>query len=448
MPRFRRKHKVISDKLAQATIESLTQDARGVAHLDGKVVFIEGGLPGEEVMFRYLTQRTSFDEGVATEVLAASPTRAMPRCTHFGLCGGCSLQHMAPEAQIQAKQQVVLDTLKHIGKVEPETKLPPLSGPAWGYRRRARLGAKYVVKKDKLLVGFREKRSALLADLTHCDVLHPVVGALLPELRTLLAGLASYNQIPQIEVAVGDGASALVFRHLVELSPADLNALRAFGQAHTMQIYLQAAGPHDLRLLWPEVGVELSYKLPNYNVELFFSPTDFIQVNADVNRQTVDRVVELLDLQPDDRVLDLFCGLGNFTLPLARRAAYVIGVEGDERLVRRAQDNATRNAISNIEFYVADLDKDITGPAWVNKGFDKILLDPPRTGALEVVKQLATLRAASVVYVSCNPATLARDAHEIVHNQGYQLVSAGVMDMFPHTTHIESIALFERPGFR
>ncbi len=368
--------------------------------------------------------------------------RVEPRCAHFNICGGCSLQHLSPAAQIAAKQQVLLDSLKHIGGVEPKAVLAPLTGPSWGYRRRARLGVKFVIKKDKLLIGFREKRSSLLADIEHCEVLHPPVGGLLPALRELIAGLEAYNCIPQIEVAAGDEATALVFRNLAELSNTDLVKLQAFGKQQNMQIHLQPAGPESVTLIWPETAF-LSYRLPEFNLELFFSPADFVQINADVNRAMISRVIELLQPGAHERVLDLFCGLGNFTLPLARHAAHVIGVEGEAKLIQRAQDNAQRNGIHNAEFYAADLSQDLSGQPWAKQRFDKILLDPPRTGALEIIKQLPAFNATRIVYVSCNPATLARDTRALTEN-GYTLMSAGVMDMFPHTTHVEAIALFEK----
>jgi 23S rRNA (uracil1939-C5)-methyltransferase len=413
-----------------------------VAHINGKALFIEGALPGEQVLFTYVKQRKRYDEAKVEKIIKPSPDRVEPRCAHFNICGGCSLQHLSPAAQIAAKQQVLLDSLKHIGGIEPKTVLAPLTGPSWGYRRRARLGVKFVVKKDKLLIGFREKRSSLLADIESCEVLHPPVGGLLPALRELIAGLEACNCIPQIEVAAGDEATALVFRNLAQLSNADLVKLQDFGKQQNMQIYLQPAGPESVTLIWPETAA-LGYRLPEFNLELFFSPADFVQINADVNRAMISRVIELLQPGAHERVLDLFCGLGNFTLPLARHAGHVTGVEGDAKLVERAKDNAHHNDIHNAEFYAADLSQDLAGQPWAKQRFDKILLDPPRTGALEIIKQLSALGAARIVYVSCNPATLARDTQELVQ-QGYTLVSAGVMDMFPHTTHVESIALFEK----
>jgi 23S rRNA (uracil1939-C5)-methyltransferase len=430
-----------------------------VAHINGKALFIEGALPGEQVLFTYIKQRKRYDEAKVEKIIKPSPDRVEPRCAHFNICGGCSLQHLSPAAQIAAKQQVLLDSLKHIGGIEPKTVLAPLTGPSWGYRRRARLGVKFVIKKDKLLIGFREKRSSLLADIERCEVLHPPVGGLLQALRELIAGLEAYNCIPQIEVAAGDEATALVFRNLAELSNTDLVKLQDFGKQQNMQIYLQPAGPESVTLIWPETAA-LSYRLPvtyrdvlmsreagrrerQFNLELFFAPTDFVQINADVNRAMISRVIELLQPGAHERVLDLFCGLGNFTLPLARHAAQVIGVEGDARLVERAKGNAQHNGIHNAEFYAADLSQDLSGQPWAKQHFDKILLDPPRTGALEIIQQLPAFDAARIVYISCNPATLARDARALTEN-GYTLISASVLDMFPHTTHVESIALFEK----
>jgi 23S rRNA (uracil1939-C5)-methyltransferase len=439
----RRNRKTIPTEPVRARIDSLSHDGRGVAHVDGKATFIEGALPGEEVLFVYRMQRKRYDEGDVIEIVAPSPERATPRCAHFGVCGGCSLQHASPAAQIRLKEDILLESLRRIGDVMPEKVLPPLTGPHWGYRRRARLGAKYVEKKQAMLVGFREKRSSLLADLNRCEVLHPAVGEHLPELRLLLRGLQAYNRIPQVEVAAGDSAVALVFRHLEPLSDADRAALRAFGEQRGYYIYLQPAGPDSVAALWPD-DARLYYSLPAHDVRLEFRPTDFTQVNGAMNGLMVEQALALLDPGPRERVLDLFCGLGNFTLPIARRAHNVIGVEGDAKLVQRARDNARHNGISNAEFHAADLDAADAQWPWLTGGFDKILLDPPRTGALAAVRRIGPLHASRLVYVSCNPATFARDAAELVRHHGYRLASAGVMDMFPHTTHVECMALFEK----
>ena len=425
-----------------AEVESLNHDGRGVAHVDGKATFIDGALPGEVVSFLYVAQRKRYDEGRLVETVSPSPDRVEPRCPHFGLCGGCSLQHLAPQAQIRAKQQQLLDALEHIGKVAPEAVLSPLTADAWGYRRKARLGAKYVEKKSAMLVGFREKRSSFLAQLNRCEVLHAAVGTRIEALRALLAGMAAFKRIPQVEVAIGDDVVALVVRHLDELSEADRQHLTAFGQVHDIHIYLQPKGPDSVNLLWPQQS-QLSYRLDEFDVELAFLPTDFTQVNASINRKMVSLALQLLDLQAEDRVLDLFCGLGNFTLPLARRAKHVVAVEGDAALVERGRLNAARNGIDNVAFHAADLSREPREFPWYGGGFDKVLLDPPRSGAHEVVQNIGAFGAARIVYVSCNPATLARDAQVLVE-RGYRLKSAGVMDMFPHTTHVESIAVFER----
>lgn len=439
----RRNRKAMPADAFPAHIDTLAHDGRGVAHVNGKATFIEGALPGEVVMFAYVTQRKRYDEGRLTEVVTPAPERVAPLCRHFDVCGGCSLQHLRADAQIHMKQQILLDNLRHIADLAPDEVLPPLTGPHWGYRRRARLGAKFVDKKQAMLVGFREKRSAYLADIERCEVLHPKVGKNLLALRALLRGLDAYNRIPQVEVAAGDESVALVFRHLDALSEHDLTALRVFGQEQGFHIYLQPAGPDSAVPLWPD-DARLSYRLNEFDVELEFRPTDFTQVNGDINGAMVRRALELLDPQAHERVLDLFCGLGNFTLPIARRAAHVVGVEGDAKLVARARDNARANAIVNAEFHAADLSDEHSMWPWAAQPFDKILLDPPRTGAVEVVKRIGGVGARRIVYVSCNPATFARDAAELVRTHAYRLHRAGVMDMFPHTTHVECIALFER----
>lgn len=426
-------------------IDSLSHDGRGVGRIEGKAVFVDGALPGERVRARIVAKHKTYDEAVVEAVLDASSLRVQPRCAHAGVCGGCSLQHLAPEAQIDAKQQVLLDNLERIGKVEVQALLPPLRGPHWGYRTRARLGAKYVRKMQRALVGFREKHKPHLAELTRCEVLHPIVGERITELAELLADLDARERIPQIEIAVGDDATALVFRNLDDLSERDVSLLFGYGERTGLHIYLQPGGPDSVRLLWPEAS-ELSYALPGYDVRLFFQPTDFTQVNRAINGAMIDRALELLDIRPTDRVLDLFCGLGNFTLPLARRCARVVGVEGDAGLVQRARDNAQRNGIANAEFHAANLAENVDIYPWLKQPFDKLLIDPPRSGAMEMIPIIARLGFRHIVYVSCNPSSLARDAGLLVHEHGYRLLKAGVMDMFPHTVHVESIAVFERRG--
>jgi 23S rRNA (uracil1939-C5)-methyltransferase len=428
-----------------AHIESITHEGHGVAHVDGKAVFIEGALPGETVRYRTLNRGKTFDLGRMIEIVEASPDRVTPRCPYFGVCGGCSLQHLRAEAQLPAKQKILRDNLTRIGKVEPEFWLPALDGQHWGYRRKARLGAHVVKMKGGVIVGFREKRTAYLASLASCEVLHPCVSALLPALSKLIATLSTPNRIPQIEIAVGDNATAFVFRHLVPVTADDDARLADFGRQHDIQIFRQPGRPDQLVPVWPENPEPLVYRLPDAEVDLEFAPADFIQVNAELNQRMVARALELLDPQPGESVLDLFCGLGNFTLPLARRAGRVLGIEADAVLIEKAQRNARRNQIQNAEFHLANLYSPDTPNPWGAEHFDKWLLDPPRTGAVEVVKRLPMEGGPRrILYVSCNPGTLARDSEMLVHTKGYRLVAAGVMDMFPQTSHVEAMALFER----
>jgi len=426
----------------QARIESLSHDGRGVAHVDDKTVFVDGALPGEMVLLRYRRRRRSFDEAQVETVLEPSAERRTPECPHYGLCGGCNLQHLAPRAQIEAKQQVLLDNLRRLGGVAPDTVLEPLTGPVWGYRRKARLGVKYVRKKGRVLVGFRERHSSLVAELGRCEVLHPSVGARIRDLAALIEGLEARERIAQIEVAVADQVTALVLRNLDPLSDSDRERVRAFGREHGLQMWLQPAGPDSAHPLEPDAP-PLSYRLQEQDVVLRFRPTDFTQVNAAINGAMVARALELL--QPGGRrVLDLFCGLGNFTLPLARHAAEVVGVEGERGLIERARENAAANGIANVEFHVCDLTGPLEQEPWARAGFERVLLDPPRSGALETMPMLARIAPERIVYVSCHPATLARDLGVLVGQHGYRLASAGVMDMFPHTAHVESIALLVR----
>jgi len=442
-PLIRPSPKRMPPPVSDVTIESLGHDGRGVTHLDGKAVFIDGALPGEVVSFEYLSTRKKFDEGRVLEVQQASPDRVEPGCQHFGLCGGCTLQHMDATAQIQAKQQVLLDNLKHIGNVVPEAVLDPLTGPVWGYRTKARLGAKFVIKKDRLLVGFREKRNPYVADLSRCEVLHPSVGERFQELIEVIGALEAKARIPQVEVSVSEGTTALVFRHLDPLCESDLDTLKQFAIDQDIHVYLQPGGPDTIFPFWPEQSI-LSYHLPEQGIEIRFQPTDFTQVNTDINQQMVRRVLEMLELDQQDRVLDLFCGLGNFTLPMAQQARTVTGVEGDAGLVSRARENAVLNNIENVSFHAADLAVDAPDVAWAGGNYNKVLLDPPRCGAAEVMNTLGNIRPQLIVYVSCHPGSLARDAGTLVNEMGYKLRSAGVMDMFPHTSHVESIALFSQ----
>lgn len=421
-------------------IESLDAEGRGVArNAEGKVVFVEGALPGERVSCQRVTGKRKFDIARVTSVLEASGSRRQPQCPHFGLCGGCATQHADSRTQMAAKQRWLEDNLERIGKVRAETLLPIIYGAEWGYRRRARLSVRYVPSRGGVLVGFRERRSSFIARMNECHVLPPRASALIAPLKALIDRLSVRARVPQIELAAGDNATALVFRHLEPLTEADVAFLRGFAREHSIHVWVQAGGPETARPLEPATS-ELYYELPEFGVRIGFRPTDFTQVNYEVNRVLVARAVRLLDPQPGERVADLFCGLGNFSLPLARRGAAVVGFEGNRELVERARDNASANRVV-AQFEVADLFK--TGIGAFGP-FAKILLDPPREGAIELVKALPQDWPRRIVYVSCDPATLARDAAVLVHTQGFCLLAAGVVNMFPHTTHVESIALFER----
>jgi len=427
----------------EADITGLTHDGRGVTHVAGKAVFVSGALAGERVRLRYAGKHRHYDEAVVEEILQASPDRVLPKCAHFGVCAGCALQHLDPAAQIVAKQRVLLENFERIGKLQPQSVLPPLTDAPWGYRRKGRLSVKYVDKKGRVLVGFRETNGRYVADIRHCDVLEPAVGGRIEAITALIESLVAKRDIPQIEIAAGDDMTALVFRHLQPLVAVDIAALTRFAQETGLAVFLQPGGIDSVAPLWP-ADAQLRFRLPAYDVEFEFRPLDFIQVNAGMNRRMVDHALALLDPQPTDRVLDLFCGLGNFTLPLARRAAHVTGVEGEAGLVRRAADNARRNGIDNATFESADLAADQRATAWAKADYERVLLDPPRSGADALLEYLPRRNAQRVVYVSCHPASLARDAAILVERHGYTLTSAGVMDMFPHTAHVESIAMFER----
>lgn len=421
-------------------IESLDAEGRGVArNAEGKVVFVEGALPGERVSYQRVTGKRKFDIARVTSVLEASGSRRQPQCPHFGLCGGCATQHADSRTQMAAKQRWLEDNLERIGKVRAETLLPIIYGAEWGYRRRARLSVRYVPSRGGVLVGFRERRSSFIAQMNECHVLPPRVSALIAPLKALVDRLSVRARVPQIELAAGDNATALVFRHLEPLTEADVAFLRGFAREHSIHVWVQAGGPETARPLEPATS-ELYYELPEFGVRIGFRPTDFTQVNYEVNRVLVARAVRLLDPQPGERVADLFCGLGNFSLPLARRGAAVVGFEGNRELVERARDNASANRVV-AQFEVADLFK--TGIGAFGP-FAKILLDPPREGAIELVKALPADWPRRMVYVSCDPATLARDAAVLVQTKGFRLAAAGVVNMFPHTAHVESIALFER----
>ncbi|WP_340649398.1 23S rRNA (uracil(1939)-C(5))-methyltransferase RlmD [Pseudoxanthomonas winnipegensis] len=431
-------------------IHDLSHDGRGVARRpptvpgeSGKAVFVTGALPGERVRVEQTARSKHFDEARTLEVLDASPDRVTPRCPHFGTCGGCVLQHLEETKQIAYKQHTLLENLTRIGHVAPASVLPVLHEGSWGYRRKGRFSVRRVEKKDKTLVGFREQDPRFVADLRQCHTLIPQIGFRIEALAQCIDRLAGRADIPQIEFIAGDAAIALVVRHLAPLVQDDLDILTAFAQAQDFAIFLQPGGNHTVHPLWP-AQVPLSFRLAPWDIELAFRPLDFIQVNGKLNEKMIAHAFALLDPRPGERVLDLFCGLGNFTLPLARLVGEVVGVEGEAGLVARAQENAQRNGLSNAQFFAADLTSDQRDAPWMRAGFDKLLLDPPRSGAIDVLRQLPLQQFSRIVYVSCHPGSLARDAGYLVNECGFRLVSAGAMDMFPQTAHVESIALFER----
>jgi len=428
----------------RVTIESLDQEGRGIARLDGKVIFIEGALPGELVSYNSYRKKPTFELALVTQIHKPSSMRVQPKCAHFGVCGGCSMQHLDASAQVAVKQRILEDSLWHIGKVRAETILRPIYGQTWGYRERARLSVRHVIKKGKTLVGFHEKRSSYVADMQSCEILAPKIAGLIPALSELIEDLSIRDRLPQIEVAVGESIDVLVLRVLEKPSASDESNLRDFADRHKIQFWLQPAGPDSAVPFHPLESPKLSYSLPEYSIEMPFSPTEFTQVNSAINRLMVSRAMRLLDPQPEERIADFFCGLGNFTLPIARCGAQVLGVEGSDALVGRAKKNAEKNGLAGNAKFVAMNLFAFNEDAYLKLGkFDKLLIDPPRDGAIELVKSLVGENAPNrIVYVSCNPATLARDAQVLVQVQGYTLKSAGVMNMFPHTSHVESIALF------
>ena len=432
-------------------IEKLSHEGRGLTRYEGQIVFVDGALPGETVRAEFTSRRGSYAEARTVEVLTAAAERITPVCPHFHACGGCSLQHYAGAAQLAFKDAVLHERLEHATGGRDYRKLAVISGPELGYRRKARLAVRYVAKKERVLVGFREQHSSFITDMDSCAVLEPEAARLVPLLAALIGRMHCREQLPQVEVAIGDphrlaNTCALIFRHLKALDRHDLDQLLAFGAEHSVDIYLQPKGPDSVHRILPTEGEErLFYTMPDFNLNLAFHPLDFTQVNAGINRLMVQRAVELLEIQAGDRVLDLFCGLGNFTLPLATRAAEVTGVEGTGTMVERGNENARRNQQANVRFLQADLTLPPDQHAWLKQGFDKVLLDPPRSGALEVLPAVVAARPTRIVYVSCNPATLARDV-AFLAEQGYLLAAAGAMDMFPHTSHVEAMALFLPAG--
>ncbi len=433
-------------------VAGLTHEGEGILR-EGKTAFVAGSLPGERIRFRRAGRHKQHDDGVLLEVLEPAADRVTPRCAHFGLCGGCALQHLDPESQILAKQRELQNNLERIAQETPEEWFEPMRGPVWNYRRRARLGVRYVRKKGRVLVGFRERLAPYIAELKQCEGLSDPAGKLITPLADMITTLSIRERLPQIEVAVADNAVALVIRVMEPPSEGDLETLRAFEAAHGLRLYLQPAGLDSVRRLdaGPAGRAEedpLNYRLPAFDLTLDFNPTDFIQVNGAINQALVSRAVELLDPAPGSAVLDLYCGLGNFTLALARRAGRVVGVEGDRELVRRGGENARRNGISNAEFHMADLMQPLPGgTSWLASGasgeYPYVLLDPPRAGAREMLPTVARLAPKRVLYISCHPGSLARDIGLMIQEYGFKLRAAGVLDMFPHTNHVESLAVLE-----
>lgn len=427
-------------------IESLDMEARGVAHREGKVVFVEGALPGERVVARPLKTRPSYEVAEVERVLSASTQRVLPRCRHFGVCGGCAMQHLEPAAQVAVKQRVLEDAFAHIGKLKPATMLAPLQGPAWGYRFRARLSVRVVPSQGGVLIGFRERKSSFVADIRECHVLPAHVSHLLEPLHVLVAGLSAPDRVPQIELAVGDQVTVLVLRHLTPLKRQDIELLRGFGEQHGISWWLQPGGPETAHPLVRGDDSRLAYLLPAYGLRMPYRPTDFTQVNHALNRVLVVRALALLQCQPQDRVADLFCGLGNFSLPLASCSREVVGVEGSSALTERARLAAAQHGLADkAHFQTLNLfEIDVH---WLRSlgYFDRMLIDPPRDGAQALAEALTALlpaeRPRRIVYVSCNPATLARDVAIMTRKGGYRLEQAGVINMFPHTAHVESIAV-------
>ena len=426
-------------------VESLDQEGRGIAHTDGKVIFIEGALTGERVTYNAFRKKPSYELAKVEQILKQSFMRVQPKCIHFGVCGGCSMQHLDFHAQVAVKQRTLEDNLDRIGKVKAERILPPIYGQSWGYRQRARLSVRHVLKKGKTLVGFHEKGSRYVADMQHCEILPPKIANLLPLLAQMNESLSIRDDLPQIELAVGEHVDVLVLRIMQPLSEADEEIIKRFADTHQVQFWLQTKGPETVKPFYPLDAPTLSYSMPEFDITMPYAPTDFTQVNSTLNRLMLSRAMRLLSPQPGERIADFFCGLGNFTLPIARSGAKVVGVEGSSTLVERAAQNAAYNGLSeSTSFSVMNL-FEMTEETLTKLGyFDKWLIDPPRDGALELINSLGVNAPQRIVYVSCNPATLARDAEVLVHQKGYALKAAGVMNMFPHTSHVESIALFEK----
>lgn len=434
--------KLKSEECVQIT--ALSHDGRGITHVNGKTVFVSGALPGESVKFIYQKKHSQFAEARVTAVIKASPLRQTPKCVHFDLCGGCSLQYLSTAEQMKHKQTTLLELLKHQAHVTPQNILPPLTAESWGYRHKARMGVKFVAKKNKVLVGFREIDARFVADLSRCEVLHPAVGLKVPELSEMFYQLEQKAEIRQIEISITENECALIVRHMQPLTENDLAILKCFAEQHHFKIYLQPKGHDSIHVLYPKnAPMTQQYCLSKENLIFDFLPQQFTQVNPNINQKMIQQTLELLALNPTDRALDLFCGIGNFTLPIAKYAHTVVGVEGDSGAISQAKHNATLNKLANTQFYCDNLFDPPFAAQWSDQSYNKILLDPPRSGAKEVIDSIAKWSPERIVYVSCNPITLARDTAQLCQ-LGYQLTSAGVMDMFPHTQHVEAITLFQK----
>ncbi|UJB30033.1 23S rRNA (uracil(1939)-C(5))-methyltransferase RlmD [Chromobacterium sp. Beijing] len=443
----------MTHKQTIAQVESLDHEGRGVAHVDGKTIFIDGALPYETVVYSAYRKKSSYENANTSQVLKESFLRTQPRCPHYGTCGGCSMQHVEFSAQVAVKQRVLEDNLARIGRVKPQQVLTPIAGPAWHYRHRARMSARLVEKKGGVLVGFHEKRSTYITDMSECHILPRHISDLIVPLREMIYKLSINNRMPQVELAVGDKVDILVFRNMEAINDADHALLRAFSDAHgskerPLQMWLQPKGPDTCYPVYPLDAPKLTYSLPEYRVEMPYYPTEFTQVNPEINAVMVSRALKFLDPQPGERIADMFCGIGNFTLPIARSGAEVHGMEGSQPLVKRAVENATHNGLQDkVSYEMANL-FEVTEESFAALGrFDKMLVDPPRDGAVQLLKAITEDTAPKrIVYVSCNPATLARDANVLVHTKGYTLKAAGIINMFPHTAHVESVAWFEKTG--
>ena len=441
--RSHRKRKSVPTELHTATITGISHEGRGIAHIDGKTTFLFGGLPGETVRFAYKQCRSKRDEGDVVEVLTPSPDRVVPRCQHFGVCGGCRLQHMSSSAQRRYKQATLIELFWHQAQCKPEEIIEPLFDEAYGYRRRARLSAKFVIKKNAVFVGFRERNSSFVVDIHQCETLDPIVGKKIKVIAQCIELLSAKFDIPQIEVVIADNATALVVRHMVALTESDSEKLISLASENHWQLYYQPGDYQTIHPVFPENPDLLFYEIPDEKLKMVFEPAQFTQINQPMNLKMIKQAMECLDLKSTDQVLDLFCGIGNFSLPMARHAHHVTGVEGAQNSIIQAQKNAAFNHIQNTTFYTQNLAQDCQALCWAQKQYDKILLDPPRTGAAEMMPLFCVWQPERIVYISCNPITLARDAKDLLQ-LGYSLKKTGVMDMFPHTDHVEAIALFQR----